>query len=859
MLTIKDATTISQEALTGEVFGIVRLYNIGNPTKLEASAERVLSITYPTRALSQTLEAITERLSGKRPQGTFIFTGGYGTGKSHCLLTLYHLFTTTQAARAWQERWRIAVDLPEGATVIPLHLMEGEEGNPEFLWEPIFQGLAKADTLAQVRDFPTISQFKAAIGSRPTIIIIDEMESWYGAIPDSARKERNLNFLQVLSEVGSDSDHNAILLVSLYGRNEEILGRLGRDQVFLQDLGASEDKAQVIRFRLFDRVDESKAKEVVEEYIRRYTGMRASLGGLVEPIEDYQRRMVNYYPLHPELLDVLFESYSASQNYQNTRGILYLLSSVLRACHAERDILLPADVDLENEEIQNDLFQLQPRLLERCLADIRRTRDGKLAKGLLATILLRSFILAEPGANGAQVRLGALTPDTDINEINRVLARLESRAWFLHRTNGRYVIRAEENLPVSINARAERLLSQSTDAAQQKLAEAIKGFLKGMEAYVYPLEEIPDSRQLKIVVSTSYMEGDQVRKELLFGREWGNTLIFIRPKSGDLARSEEFLLRAQRILVCEEMEQPGQVSPDKKGQLAEYKQTQEGELAERIERSYGEWIKASGRGALVYFRPITCELKVEDITTRVREAASSEVVEAAIMAELEEAKDQGRRFDELRSLFMKQAGRPLLIDPEVLASGVRFLCRSGQVVREKDKRIYDKDAPEILDEMRLYLARYGPATTGEVVVVTEEEEERSEGERVTYVVEGEDATVGVKERPQVTPVPSIVVSSGEHATPFTMVTELEGRLSFLDRVVSITVFFQGKALEEARRLEELLASLKETATTDVQLTIHVDLPEALTKEELLQLLGNLPIPSEGIIRADLGVQRDEPR
>jgi hypothetical protein len=346
MVLISDAVRLSEEAQKGDIFGIVRLYNVTNPTKPEASADRILSITYPSHPLSQALRAVAERLSGKRAQGTFIFAGGYGTGKSHCLLTLYHMLSSPNVAKAWQDRWSIKVELPEVKPIV-LQLMEGEEGNPEFLWEPIFRRLGKTSEFSQIRDYPTISQLKNAIGKAPTVIILDELESWYEAIADPVRKTRNLNFLQVLSEVSSDSDCKLIILASLYGRNEEILGRLGREQVFIQDLGASEDKAEVIRFRLFQSIDKAKAKRVVESYVKRYADLKGSLGAMVEPIEEYRSRMLKYYPLHPELLEVLFQSFSASRNYQNTRGILYLLSSVLRDCAADRDVLLSSDINPE--------------------------------------------------------------------------------------------------------------------------------------------------------------------------------------------------------------------------------------------------------------------------------------------------------------------------------------------------------------------------------------------------------------------------------------------------------------------------------------------------------------------------------
>ena len=864
MTTISEIASLSEETRKGNIFGIVKLYNIANPAKTEASAERILSITYPSHTLSQALKAINERLSGKRAQGTFIFVGGYGTGKSHCLLTLFHLFTSQTAAKVWQEKWSLRVQLPD-ATVVVLHLLEGEDGNPEFLWEPILNRLGKASTLSRIRDFPTITQFKDIIGKEPNVLIIDELESWYEAIADPVRKARNLNFLQVLSEISSDSDCKLIVLISLYGRNEEILGRLGREQVFIQDLGASEDKADVIRFRLLESIDEAKAKTVVQRYIRRYKGIKGSLGTVVEPIDDYRSRMLKYYPLHPELLEVLFQSFSASRNYPNTRGILYLLSSVLRESYTKRDILLPSDVNPEDEEVQNDLFKLEPRLVERCLEDIRRTKDEKLARGILATILLRSFVAGQPGANEGQIVLGNLTPERNINEINLILAKLKQgtlNAWFVHPLDGRYVFRDEENLPVSINSRAERQLAEDPKAAREKLAKVIKGFLKGMEVSIYPLDvEIPDNRHLRVVVSTRFVDSDEIRDKILHGREWRNTVILIRPKAGgDLAQSEELLIRAQRILVCEVMDQ--EVGTNKKKALAEYRQQQEDELRERVRQAYAEWMKASGKGAQVHFRPIECALSTEDIADKVMNAASTEVVDEAIIAELDEAKEQGRRFDELKSIFMKQAGKPLLLNIGTLPSRVRSLCDTGEIVLDLGKRLYDKNnpPPEVLDEMRMYLAQYGPSSPPEVVILlgkgSEEEMRGKEGPGYVSVSQSGGALLEVNET--VGEVEKVRITSAEHTTPFKMITELEGRLSSGDRVVGMNISLRGMGLEEARNLEELLTDFKsKSGISHVELSLRLIMPQPIAKDEVMKLLGKLPLPSEGTIKATLEVEKHE--
>jgi len=258
---IQDAVTISQEVQSGTVFGSVRLYHVDDPTKPESSAQRMLVITYPAQALRQALSAVAQRLSGERTQGTFIFAGDYGTGKSHTLLALYHILHSPSEGHAWLERWGMDLALPERVDVVACHLLEED---PQFVWEPLFARCGRADLLAQVLDHPTGAQLRSLLNGQPLVFVLDELEAWYSSIEDKTRRERNLNFLQVLTEASEDSQVPLLLLASLYGRDAELLGRLGRANVFLKDLGAGEDKAQVVRFRLFEATRISSACAVCQ-------------------------------------------------------------------------------------------------------------------------------------------------------------------------------------------------------------------------------------------------------------------------------------------------------------------------------------------------------------------------------------------------------------------------------------------------------------------------------------------------------------------------------------------------------------------------------------------------------------------
>jgi len=852
---IKNATIVSEEVCCGEVFGTVKLYHLNDPTKPESSAKRILGMTYPTQALCQAMTAVEERIQGKRQQGTFIFAGDYGTGKSHSLLVLYHLLTSPSEGRWWLDKWNLAFSFPSEIQVAVSHLLIED---PDFVWEPIFTKLGRTDLLAEVRDHPTGDHIRQLVGEESLVIILDELESWFDPIEDTSRRERNLNFLQNLTEMAQDPSLKLIVLASLYGRNQQLLGRMGRERMFLKDLGAEEDKARVVLFRLFEEIDRNEAHRTVDSYIETYAAIGDQVGIPAGTLDSYRARMLAYYPLHPELMDVLFQVYGACKDYQNTRGILYILSGVLRRCASERDLLLPSDVDPSFSEVNDDLYQLDPVLLARAIDDIQRSKDELLARDILSTILLRSFVPEMAGADESQVFLGCLRPGLNINELHRVLAKLEANAWYLWRSEDRYVIRPEENLPVSINSRAARQLQdKGSQAAALKLRDLIADLASGtsLSTFVYPLDEIPDSRQMKVVISTKYMDDEAIREEIYFGKEWRNILVFVRPKSaGDLTENTSFLISAQRLLVCDDLK--GKLEKDKQPQLSQYRQREESELRGKLKSAYGEWMKPGGRGDKIYFRPIECELDTTAILNQVREAFGAEILDDAIRAELAEAAEEGKRYDELRLSFLKLLGRPVLVEPEDLRKRARALCNeTDEIMMVRGKTFYSQQNPapvNFSEDVVLYLKQYGPSPVEEVEITAVEHPP------VEYPEEKPPEGAEEVKTKELRPGRQVMVRTEAHATPFSLQTDVEGKPRSGDRVTGLEVTIEGQGLEEAGSLSELLSDLRSKGgQTQASLKLDLTLASPQQKQEILKLLDRLPIPVEGKVSATLEVESDE--
>jgi hypothetical protein len=852
---IENTTTISQEVRRGEVFGAVKLYNLDDPTQPESSARRILGMTYPTQALQQAMLAIQERIEGRRKQGTFVFAGDYGTGKSHSLLALYHLLTSPDEGQRWLDKWGLSFSFLGGMQAAVSHLLIED---PDFAWAPIFTRLGRADLLAGVRDHPTGDHIRRLVGDKPLVIILDELESWFGPIEDPSRRERNLNFLQNLTEMAQDQSLRLIVLASLYGRHPQLLGRMGRERMFLKDLGAEEDKARVVLFRLFEEIDQDEARRTVDDYVDTYAAVGDQAGIPASTLDSYRARMFTYYPLHPDLIDVLFQVYGACKDYQNTRGILYILSGVLRRCADERDLLLPSDVDPGFSEVNDDLYQLDPVLLARAVDDIQRNKDELLARDILATILLHSFVPEMAGADESQVFLGCLRPGLNVNELRRVLDKLEANAWYLWRSEDRYVIRAEENLPVSINARAARQLQdKESQAAALKLRELIADLAGGTSTntFIYPLDEIVDGRQMKVVISTKYMDDQAIRDEVYFGKEWRNTLVFVRPKSaGDLTQNTSLLISAQRLLVCDDLKD--KLEKGKQPQLARYREREEGDLCAKLKNAYGEWMKPGGRGDKIYFRPIECNLDTTAILSQVREAFGAEVLDDAIRAELEAVAEEGKRFDELRLSFLKLLGKPVLVEPEDLRKRVRALCNeAGEIVMVRGRTFYSQQNPAAVnfaDDAVLYLKQYGPLPVEEVEIA------EAGHPRVEYPEEKvpeRKEEIGAKE---LRPGRQVVVRTEAYATPFSLQTDVEGKLRSGDRVTHLEVTLEGQNLEEAGSLSELLSELRSKGgQTQASLKLDLTLASPQQKQDILKLLDRLPIPVEGKVSATLEVESEE--
>ena len=735
--TIADIATLSEEVKSGQVYGVVQLYKVlEDKPALEKNPADVFARTYLADALRMALDQVRYKLTGQDQRGGLVFTGGYGSGKSHQLLALYHTLTHPDLAAQWLagHGYDEPLPVPNDLVVIVLHTARVDYNN---LWEPIFQQLGAEDVLRQVKRYPTIPQIRQALSSRPVVIIIDEIENWYETIlpqrVSTAETSRaaNRTFLQHLLEVTNEPDVPLMVLFSLIRENPDIVDVIDRTGPISINLSTATDREEILLYRLFEQINRNRAAQVVDRFTELYRERQIAVP--MGDYESYRTRMARVYPLHPELLRVLFERYSTASNYANTRGILYLLANILREQAASVPLLLTSAVDAARFDDQ--LVVLDRSLVEATVRDIERVGHIDYGREILSTVLLYSINREQQiGANETEIVMGVATPEINPNDVLLGLNRLLGQAWHLHKLNGQYAVRIEENVFAVVQNRARDI---SETVAIPRIAQVLAKEVLGGNTYVYEIDEIPDDRHLKVVVSLRALDTDQDVYDIYHGHRRQNRMVVLAPLTGDLRKDQSLIDKAKRIIGGEEIKKD--VSKERAAKVQAIIDEELKELKERLKARFGFWPKVSvmvseGPDGQRIEREAVRKIQVEADTAKLLERAISDMarVKEKILDVLHERGPKGLRADLLYDDFYTLRRYPTVSDVSQVTAALKELCKAEQLYIEGHKgRNFFGETPYGLDEQSkavLYHADFaqverGPTGEAEKVKIVYGEDE----------------------------------------------------------------------------------------------------------------------------------------
>jgi hypothetical protein len=273
------------------------------------------------------------------------------------------------------------------------------------LWGELAYRLAGADGYKRVEESdrrhvapgaPTIVEL---FGGEPTLIMLDEVALYLRKVErvHPGASDQFAAFVHALFKAVLSSPNVALVYTLAVGKDdrasdaykeetERALSAMAEaEKVAARETAQlnpteEDETADVLRRRLFDRVDLTAAEQSIAAYIELWNNNRDTLppDASLPETRDYFRRT---YPLHPQTLEMLTEKTSSLSTFQRTRGMLRLLARTVHLLWKSR----PADA-----------FAIHPHHIDPGFGPIRDEITVKLQQGDY-TPALKADVAAVPG------------------------------------------------------------------------------------------------------------------------------------------------------------------------------------------------------------------------------------------------------------------------------------------------------------------------------------------------------------------------------------------------------------------------------------------------------------------------------
>lgn len=514
--------------------------------------------TYITPGIRTLLVNALRRLAGQGGDPVIQTKTGFGGGKTHSLIALYHLvhhLDTLSHASAGDASGsqaisgilaeaqldpdavtKVAVAVLDGTHLSPTDARTTPDGDPRnTLWGEIawqLGGQAAYDIVGEAARTGTapgsaqLDELFRRIG--PCLILMDELVAYVRNVPPG-QVGSVYTFLQALGQSASGTDNVALVVtlpeseLELGGElGQQALGRLehifGRIEAVWEPLEISEAFA-VVRQRLFgDVMDEAERDRTCEAFSRIYAQHRSEYPAGVSDSR-YLQRMKDCYPIHPEIFDRLYADWSSIPQFQRTRGVLRMMSNCISYLYRHNDagpLIMPAHMPLRDSALAHEFDRLLPGqwqpVLSEADSDDSRTDQidasmqrfaevGGAARRLARTIFLGSAPSgAIRGIDRRQILLGVVQPGHGIAAYNDALQRMTGNLYYLYADDGRHYFHAEENLNKVASDRADQLsVREVEESIVQELREAVG---RRRDVTVCPSDSaaVPETESVHLVI-----------------------------------------------------------------------------------------------------------------------------------------------------------------------------------------------------------------------------------------------------------------------------------------------------------------------------------------------------------------------
>jgi predicted AAA+ superfamily ATPase len=542
--------------------------------------------THLTNSLKALLVGAMKRLSGKGSDPVVQLQTNFGGGKTHSMLALYHLFSgvapTDLPGVDQLLRDAEVQKLPEVKRIV-LVGNKISPGNPSkkpdgtvvrTLWGELAWQLGGKKGFARIKSDDEKATSPGDVLRElfneygPCLVLIDEWVAYARQLHDQGDLpgggfETQFTFAQVLTE-SAKLAKNCLLVISLPASDTtgsphiqaddvEVGGQRGRDALNrLRNVvgrvesswrpASAEEGFEIVRRRLFEPMrdpNQFKDRDVVARaFADFYRGQHQEF-----PPEcrnsDYEKRLKDAYPIHPEIFDRLYTDWSGLVKFQRTRGVLRLMAAVIHSLWEKGDknpLILPANISIDDPRVQ---FELTRYLSDNWLPVIEKDVDGpsslplrmdgelpNLGKFAACRRAARAIYLgsapttaaAHRGLEDRRVKLGCVMPGESPAIFGDALRRLASVATYLYQDGPRYWYSTQPTVTKLAEDRAEQL-KRDPDKVIHELEARVREDLRRMgdfsRVHAMPQsgQDVPDDTDARLVV---------LRTEHAYARDSGN-------------------------------------------------------------------------------------------------------------------------------------------------------------------------------------------------------------------------------------------------------------------------------------------------------------------------------------------------
>lgn len=572
--------------------------------------------TFITEGMRLLLTSVARRLNGQGGDPVIQLQTAFGGGKTHTMLAVYHLATRScalkdlvgvpalldQAGLMDVPRARLAVI--DGMDLAPGQPWKQGKQTIKTLWGELAWQLGGEEAFALVKEAdasgtsPGKEVLKTLLEKQaPCVLLIDELVAYIRQFPEGqplsgGSYDTNLSFLQALTEAAKLVP-NAILLASLpeseveAGSNRGVAAlkalekTFGRVQALWKPV-ATEEAFEIVRRRLFEPIRDTKTRDAVcRAFADAYIAEGSKLPSETQEAR-YFDRLVQAYPIHPEVFDRLYEDWTTLESFQRTRGVLKLMAKVIFRLWQDQNqdlMILPGSLPLYDGSSRNELTYYLPAgwdaVLEKDIDGERaettelESKEPRFGAVNAARRVARALFLGSApssvgtklgnrGIDRARVLLGCFQPGQTASTYADALNRLADRLHYLNSSGDkaqdttRFWFDTRANLRREMEDRKSRFNDQNevrgkVSDALRKLAGGVT-FFGGVHVFT-PHADVPDDGELRLVFLAPDKIYTKVETRLAFDevldivrnngtkpRYRCNRLVFVAPEHSTLSR-----------------------------------------------------------------------------------------------------------------------------------------------------------------------------------------------------------------------------------------------------------------------------------------------------------------------------------